>query len=74
MDLLVTQYGLAVNPRRADLKEQLLAARLPVVDIGRLKEMVLEMSGVPQLVRPQGCVVAVVNGRDGTVMDEIRGL
>ena len=74
VDLLVTQYGLAVNPRRADLKEQLLAARLPVVDIGRLKEMALEMSGVPQLVRPQGCVVAVVNGRDGTVMDEIRGL
>ena len=38
IDLLVTQGGIAVNPRNAELIERLKDAKLPVVDIHELKE------------------------------------
>jgi len=71
IDALVTEAGVAVNPRRADLAERLRAARLQVVPIGRL----CDLAGAPAPVaRPDadGRTVAVLEYRDGTVIDTIR--
>ena len=38
IDVLVTQGGIAVNPAKAELRDRLVAAGLPVVDIHQLKE------------------------------------
>ncbi|MPM33584.1 Citrate lyase alpha chain [bioreactor metagenome] len=72
MDVLVTQRGIAVNPKRIDLKENLLASGLPVVDIHELKRIAEEITGVPKEVKLGSKTVANVIYRDGTVIDTIK--
>jgi len=72
IDVLVTERGIAVNPRRADLKEQLLQAGLPVKDIQELKELAEKIAGKPQPIATEDKIVAVVEYRDGTVIDVVR--
>ena len=72
VDLLVTQRGLAVNPRRQELKDALTAARLPVLDIRELKEAAHRITGMPETVSRGDRTVGIVEYRDGTVIDSIR--
>ncbi len=71
VDVLVTQRGIAVNPRRADLKDALCAAGLPVVPIEELQKTALTLTGIPAPARKRGRVVADVIYRDGTLIDQI---
>ena len=71
IDVLVTQGGIAVNPRRPELKERLTAAGLPVVDIRALKEKTEAITGVPRPVPKGDRVVAEVIGREGNLQDNI---
>lgn len=72
IDLLVTQYGIAVNPRRPDLREALAGAGLPLREIGELKELAEQLNGVPKAVeRKMEQVVAKVLNRDGSLLDVI---
>lgn len=72
VDVLVTERGIAVNPRRPELKEKLVAAGLPVREITELKALAENMAGVPKA-PPQGeKIVALVEYRDGTVIDVVR--
>ena len=71
IDVLVTQGGIAVNPKNAELKQRLTSAGLPVIDIMVLKEKAERITGKPQKL-PQGDrVVAEVIYRDGTLLDRI---
>lgn len=72
IDVVVTQRGIAVNPKNRKLREALVKAHLPVKDIRELKQMAEEMAGVPKPVTCEGRVVAHVLYRDGTLMDTIR--
>ena len=72
IDVLVTERGIAVNPRRTDLKETLLAAGLPVKDIRGLKELAEKIAGTPKQVKTGEKIVAVVEYRDGTIIDVVR--
>ena len=72
VDLLVTKYGIAVNPACPDLKQKLAAARLPVKDIRELRKLALQINGpAAAYVRHSDRVVAKVMGRDGKLQDEI---
>ncbi len=71
IDVLVTQSGIAVNPRNAELKENLIKAGLNVVDIKELKERTESITGTPQKIKKGDRVVARVIGRDGNILDEI---
>lgn len=71
VDVLVTQRGVAVNPRRKELAERLKAAGLPIVDIHELKEIAERITGVPAPVPSGEKTVARVIHRDGTVIDTI---
>ena len=71
IDVLVTQGGIAVNPRRGDLKERLTEAGLPVIDIMELKEKTERITGAPAPIPRGDRVVAEVIGRDGHVLDRI---
>ncbi len=74
VDVLVTQRGIAVNPLRKDLEEKLRAFGLPVYDIHELKDMAERVTGKPRASVPQGRVVAKVEYRDGSIIDEIRSV
>ncbi len=71
IDVLVTQGGIAVNPRREDLREKLSAAGLPLVDIEELKEKTEQITGTPASCPKGDRVVAEVIGRNGDLQDVI---
>ena len=72
VDLLVTDYGTAVNPRRRDLQDALREAGIRVLDIAELREKAEAIAGVPDPVRHGDRVVGLVEYRDGTIIDVIR--
>ena len=72
VDVLVTQRGIAVNPRNAELRQRLKDAGLPVVEIHELKEIAERITGRPEKLPEGGRPVAQVIYRDGTQMDTIR--
>ena len=71
IDVLVTQGGIAVNPKNQELKARLVDAGLPVVDIRELKEKTERITGTPQKLPKGDRVVAEVIGRNGDVSDLI---
>lgn len=72
VDVIVTERGVAVNPRRQDLKDNLKEARIPLMDIEELKQIAYDMSGTPAPIKVTDEVVAVVEYRDGTIIDVVR--
>lgn len=74
VDFLVTQYGIAVNPRRPELREALERAHLPVADIHELRKLAQTLNGpAAPFVPKRERVVAQVLGRDSQVQDLIYG-
>ena len=71
IDVLVTQRGIAVNPKNAELAQRLKDAGLNVVDIHELKEISERITGKPAKLARGGRKVANVIYRDGTQIDEI---
>ncbi len=71
IDVLVTQSGIAVNPKNTELKERLVNAGLPIVDIKELKENTERITGVPKKAPKGDRVVAEVIGRNGDLLDRI---
>ncbi len=71
IDLLVTQYGLACHPGRAELARKLKGAGLPVVPIQDLKAKAESITGVPVRSVHKGRPVARVISRDGALLDTI---
>ena len=72
VDVLVTDRGVAVNSRRSDLLGRLRKAGLPVKDIHDLKRRAEQMAGVPPTFSMGEKIVAIVEYRDGTVIDVVR--
>ena len=73
IDVIVTDRGIAVNPRRPDLLDNLKASGLPVKPIEELRDMAYALSGgKPEPLRLSDQITAIVEYRDGTVIDVIR--
>lgn len=72
VDVVVTERGVAVNPRREDLKVRLVEAGIPVKDIHELKREAEKIAGIPQNIKMGEKIVAVVEYRDGTIIDIVR--
>ena len=71
IDVLVTQGGIAVNPTKVELRDRLIAAGLPVVDIHELKEKAERITGKPRKLPKGDRVVAEVISRYGDLQDQI---
>ena len=69
--MLVTQAGIAVNPRREELRERLVQAGMQVLEITQLRALAEQITGTPAPLPPAGRVIAKVIGRDGTLLDTI---
>ncbi|MGC7872865.1 citrate lyase subunit alpha [Desulfosporosinus sp. SYSU MS00001] len=72
IDVLVTERGIAVNPARQDLIDKLKDTDLPIVPIEELKNIAERLTGKPEPIEFTDQVVAVVEYRDGTVIDVVR--
>lgn len=74
IDVLVTDYGVAVNPLRTDLTAQLAGTGLPVFTIQELQQKAESITGKPAPLQFEDQVVGVVEYRDGSVIDVIRAI
>lgn len=71
VDVLVTQKGVAVNPKDVELRDRLVSSGIKVMDIRDLKALAEKTSGVPGKPSIGDRVVANVIYRDGTIIDRI---
>ena len=74
VDVVVTEYGIAVNPRRPELKERLLAAGIELVEISTLRDKAKSIIGEAAPLPFGDKVVGIVMNRDGSVMDVIKNI
>lgn len=72
VDVLVTDYGIAVNPLRPDLIKCLDDAGIPHVSIESLQEKAYSLVGTPDDLQWEDKVVAILEARDGTILDVVR--
>ena len=71
VDVLVTDHGVAVNPKRQDISERLKTKHLPIYTIEQLQEKAEKITGRPEPVQFEKRIVGVVEYRDGTILDVI---
>lgn len=71
IDVLVTLDGIAVNPKRTDILNRLVSAKLPVCDICELKDRAERLCGVPNKMQKSDRIIARVISRQGELLDEI---
>ena len=74
IDVIVTERGIAVNPRRTDLIERFKGSKLPMKSIEELHDMAITMTGEPRKPEFEERIVALIEFRDGTVIDTVRQL
>ncbi len=72
IDVIVTERGIAVNPRRDDLLDAVKGSGLPVKSIHQLKEEAEKICGKPRPARFAEKVIAAIKWVDGTVIDVVR--
>lgn len=73
VDIVVTDYGVAVNPRRQDLLEALRGVdTVPLKTIEELRDIAYGIAGEPKPVQFGDRVVGIIEARDGTIMDVVR--
>ncbi|MBU1141965.1 MAG: citrate lyase subunit alpha, partial [Firmicutes bacterium] len=71
IDCLVTERGIAINPKRTDLLKKLEHSELKILTIEDLLNKAHQMIGNPQSILHDDQVVGVVRYRDGTIIDSI---
>lgn len=72
VDVVITDYGIAINPLRKDLIECMKDVKLPFCTIEELRDQAYAMAGEPEPVQFEERVVGIIEGRDGTIMDVVR--
>lgn len=72
VDVVVTDYGIAINPKRQDLIDALKGTKLPIKTIEELRDEAYRITGEPDPVQFGDKVVGIIEARDGTIMDVVR--
>ena len=72
VDVVVTDYGIAINPARQDLIACMQDTKLPLKTIEELRDIAYGITGVPEKVAFEDRVVGIIESRDGTIMDVVR--
>jgi citrate lyase subunit alpha/citrate CoA-transferase len=72
IDVIITERGIAINPRRQDLIDSVKGKGLPLVSIEELKETAERICGKPDRAAFDERVVAAIKWVDGTVIDAVR--
>ncbi len=72
IDTIVTERGIAVNPRRSDLKDRFIRAGLPVRELADIKKEADRLTRPPRKPVFGDEVIALIEWRDGTIIDTVR--
>ena len=72
IDVIISERGIAINPRRTDLLEAVAGSDLPIKTIHELKAEAEKICGVPQPIELGEKVIAAIKWVDGTVIDVVR--
>jgi citrate lyase subunit alpha/citrate CoA-transferase len=72
VDVVVTERGVAVHDRHPDLRAELLRRKAPVKDIRELQRDIYRVTGTPRPLEFEDEVVALVEYRDGSIIDTVR--
>ena len=72
VDVVVTDYGIAINPKRPDLIEAVKDKGLPLKTIEELRDIAYSITGEPEKVQFGERVVGIVEARDGSIIDVVR--
>jgi citrate lyase subunit alpha/citrate CoA-transferase len=72
IDVVITDYGIAINPRRQDLIDSMKNVDLPFKTIEELRDIAYSIVGEPERVQFDDKVVGIIESRDGTIMDVVR--
>jgi citrate lyase subunit alpha/citrate CoA-transferase len=73
--VIVTERGIAINPRREDLRSAVKGSKLPIRPIEEIKSEVDKMCGGPPAKPKLGeKIVAAIKWVDGTVLDCVRAV
>jgi len=75
IDAIVTERGIAINPKRTDLLQKLKNSKLPIMTIQELQAIAYGFVGKPKEIEyshnPED-IVAVIEYRDGSIIDVVR--
>lgn len=71
IDVIVTERGIAINPRRLDLLDKLKNSKLNIVTIEELQRIAYNICGVPEVVSKSNVEIGYVVYRDGTIIDTL---
>ena len=71
IDILVTDHGIAVNPKRPKLAARLHEAGIETVPIEALYQRAVMLTGEPDAIRFTERPVAMIRYRDGSVIDTV---
>lgn len=74
IDVVITERGIAINPKRQDLIDSVRDSGLPLKTIEELKEEAERICGRPDKPEFDDRVVAAIKWVDGTVIDVVRKL
>ena len=74
VDVVVTEIGIAINPARPDLIEHFTELSIPQFTIEELKEKAYAIVGKPEAIVYGDKVVALIEYRDGTLIDVVRNV
>ncbi|WP_191014459.1 citrate lyase subunit alpha [Treponema zioleckii] len=72
VDVVITDYGIAINPLRKDLIDAMKDVDLPFKSIEELRDIAYSITGEPEKVEFGDRVVGIIEARDGTIMDVVR--
>lgn len=72
VDVVITDYGIAINPKRTDLIEAMKDVDLPFKTIEELRDIAYSITGEPSRVDFGDRVVGVIEARDGSIIDVVR--
>jgi citrate lyase subunit alpha/citrate CoA-transferase len=72
IDVIATERGIAINPKRTDLIEKLKDSNLPIKTIEELKAEAEAICGKPDKPEFTDEIVAAIKWVDGTIIDVVR--
>jgi citrate lyase subunit alpha/citrate CoA-transferase len=75
IDVIATERGVCINPRRTDLVDAMAGSKVPVLEIHDLKREVERIcGGAPARPRLGEQIVAAIQWVDGTTIDSVRSV
>lgn len=71
IDILVTEKGISINPKRNDLIEKIKYSKLPIYSIDELFELSNDSVDASNMIETTNQIIGYVQYRDGSIIDNL---